>query len=139
MRYVIYFEPAIANLDDMDNRMSNRLESEVEDFLTAWRPEDAFDKQLKSHLWQFKWRPRTGSGARAYSGYFDGEHFDIALVLAAFKRKNASGFQRRQEEFNNRAKHLVGVLEGKDIPDIQRWFSKQQDRDDRRALTDENI
>ena len=72
-RYVVFFEPALANLDAMGNHMATRMENQITDFLDAWRPEAAFAKSLQSDLWQFKWSPRNGSGARAFSGYFAGD------------------------------------------------------------------
>lgn len=139
-RYIVYFEPALDNLDDMDNRMSNRLDSQIQDFLTAWRPKAAFAKKLKSHLWQFKWSPRQGSGARAFSSYFDGDGHDIALVLVTFKKKKERKFNAKQEQFDTRSKSLVdNVLENKSIDQIDSWLEDQNENASRKVRSEDDV
>lgn len=137
-RYIVYFEPALANLASMDNRMSNRLDSQIQEFLTAWRPETGFAKKLKSHLWQFKWSPRQGSGARAFASYFDGDKHDIALVLVTFKKKNERKFNATQEKFNTRSKSLLdNVLESKSANQIDSWLHDQKENTSRKLLDED--
>lgn len=139
-RYIVYFEPALDNLDDMDNRMSNRLDSQIQDFLTAWRPKAAFAKKLKSHLWQFKWSPHQGSGARAFSSYFDGDDHDIALVLVTFKKKKERKFNAKQGQFDTRSKSLVdNVLENKSIDQIDSWLEDQNENASRKVLSEDDV
>jgi hypothetical protein len=134
-RYIVYFQPALTNLAAMGNRMSTRLNSQIEDFLTAWRPAAAFEKQLQSHLWQFKWSPRSGSGARAFSGYFDGEQHDIALVLVCFKKKDETEFYAKQDVFNSRAKSYTrGVLANKSATEIDSWLDQQRQHNQRAVV-----
>lgn len=138
-RYVVFFAPAIANLDAMGNRMATRLEHQITDFLDAWRPEAAFAKQLRGELWQFKWSPNTGSGARAFSGYFDGDEHDAALVLVTFKKKNEDEFNLKQEGFNARAKSLTGTLDRKSPSEIANWLEDQRDDPDRSVLDETDL
>lgn len=134
-RYIVYFQPALINLEAMGNRMRTRLKSQIEDFLTAWRPEAAFEKQLQSHLWQFKWSPRSGSGARAFSGYYHGEDHDIALILVTFKKNDESEFNAKQEVFNSRAKSYTHeVLANKPYAEIDAWLDKQRQSDQRTVV-----
>jgi hypothetical protein len=138
-RYVVYFEPTLVALGDMDNRMSSRLDSQIRDFLTAWRASDAFTKQLQSHLWQFKWSPRQGSGARAFAGYFDGGNYDIALVLVAFKKKNERTFNAAQGKFNERSKSLTeDVLGEKTEAQLDSWLKSQHEDDSRNVLPEDD-
>ena len=139
-RYVVYFEPTLVALGGMDNRMSNRLGSQIRDFLTAWKPEDAFAKQLQSHLWQFKWSPRQGSGARAFAGYFDSKTHDIALVVIAFKKTNEQKFYAAQAKFNGRSRSLTeDVLERKTGAQLDSWLETQRENDSRNVLTEDDV
>ena len=138
-RYVVFFEPALANLDAMGNHMATRLENQITDFLDAWRPEAAFAKSLQSDLWQFKWSPRNGSGARAFSGYFAGDEHDIALVLVTFKKKNEDTFNLQQTGFNSRAKSLTGTLDSKSPSDIDTWLDDQRNNPERTVLDETDI
>lgn len=138
-RFVVFFEPALANIDAMGNHMATRLESQIEDFLDAWRPEAAFAKPLQSDLWQFKWSPKHGSGARAFSGYFDGDEHDIALVLITFKKKNEGKFNLQQKRFNSRAKSLTSTLDSKTPSDIDNWLEDQRNNPDRKVLDETDI
>lgn len=138
-RYVVFFEPARANLDAMGNHMATRLENQIADFLAAWRPEAAFAKPLQSDLLQFKWSPKNGSDARAFSGYFDGDEHDIALVLVAFKKKNEETFNLQQRGFNARAKALTRTLGSKSPPDIASWLEDQRGNPDRNVLDETDM
>ncbi|WP_435120120.1 hypothetical protein [Halolamina sp. C58] len=138
-RYVVFFEPALANLDAMGNHMATRLENQITDFLDAWRPESAFAKSLQSDLWQFKWSPRNGSGARAFSGYFAGDEHDIALVLVTFKKKNEDKFNLQQTGFNSRAKSLIRTLDSKSPSDIDTWLDDQRNNPERKVLDETDI
>ncbi|WP_135823271.1 hypothetical protein [Halorussus ruber] len=139
-RYILYFEPALANLNNMDNRMSNRLDSQIRDFLTAWQPKAAFAKKLQSHLWQFKWSPRQGSGARAFTGYFDGDDYDIALVWVTFKKKNERKFNAKQTQFDTRSKRLIeDVLTQKSADKIASWLTDQKENNSRKLLTENDV
>lgn len=119
--------------------MATRLNSQIEDFLTAWRPTDAFAKKLQSDLWQFKWSPRHGSGARAFSGYFGGDEYDISLVLVAFKKKNEDKFNLKQEKFNSRAKLFTDKLEKASLSSIDSWIDDQRTNPDRKVLDENDI
>ena len=138
-RYVVYFEPTLVVLDDMDNRMSSCLDSQIRDFLTAWRAKDGFAKKLQSHLWQFKWSPRQGSGARAFAGHFDNGTHDIALVLVAFKKTNERKFNAAQAKFNERSRSLIeDVLEEKTEAQLDAWLETQRGNDSRNVLTEDD-
>lgn len=138
-RYVVFFEPALANLDAMGNHMATRLENQITDFLDAWRPEAAFAKPLQSDLWQFKWSPKHGSGARAFSGYFASDEHDIALVLVTFKKKNEDKFNLQQTGFNSRAKSLTRTLDSKPPSDIDTWLDDQRNNPERKILDETDI
>jgi len=138
-RYVVFFEPALANLDAMGNHMATRLENQITDFLDAWRPEADFAKPLQSDLWQFKWSPKHGSGARAFSGYFAGDEHDIALVLVTFKKKNEDKFNLQQTGFNSRAKSLIRTLDSKSPSVIDTWLDDQRNNPERKVLDETDI
>lgn len=138
-RFVVFFEPALANLDAMGNDMATRLENQIKDFLDAWRPETGFAKSLQSDLWQFKWSPKHGSGTRAFSGYFDGDEHDIALVLITFKKKNEEKFNLQQKKFNSRAKSLTSTLDSKPPSNIDHWLENQRNNPDRKVLDETDI
>lgn len=133
-RSVVYFEPAVRNLDEMDNRMSSRMEDEIEGFLTAWKPTATFEKRLDSHLWQLKWRPQTGSGARGFAGYYDGQTHRIELVLTVFKKTNERTFNARQPAYNERAKGYRNALDEKAPETIDDWLADQADSESRRVV-----
>lgn len=135
-RYIVYFE----NLASMDNRMSSRLDSQLRNLLSAWRPKDAFEKKLQSHLWQFKWSPSEGSGVRAFSGHFDGDSHDIALVLVTFKKKNERNFNAAQAKFNSRSKSYADtVLAEKSKSQIESWLAAQRENASRKVLNEEAV
>lgn len=138
-RYVVFFEPALENLQSMGNPMPTRLEKQISDFLDAWRPEAAFAKKLQSDLWQFKWSPSHGSGARGFSGYFDGKDHDIALVLITFKKVNEDEYNLKQKGYNAKAQTLTDVLESKSSKEIDEWLDDQRDKSERRVLDETDI
>ena len=138
-RYVVYFEPALANLEAMGNSMSPRLEKQINSFLDAWRPDAAFAKKLQSDLWQFKWSPHHGSGARAFSGYFNSSEHDIALVLVTFKEKNEDKFNLQQKGFNARAQTITSTLESKSSSEVNNWLDNQRSNADRKVLDETDI
>lgn len=113
--------------------------SQIEDFLTAWKPGAAFEKQLQSDLYQFKYSPRHGSGARAFSGHFQGNAHDIALVLTAYKKSNEAKFLAKQTAYNGRARQLNGVLTDRTASEIEDWLRVQRNDDTRRVVTDADI
>lgn len=133
-RYVVFFQPALENLEAMGNPMATRLKDQIKDFLDAWRPKASFEKSLQSDLWQFKWSPKNGSGARAFSGYFDGAEHDIALILVTFKKKNEGKFNLKQSGFNSKANALTNTFDSKSPSDIDNWLEVQRANSDRKIL-----
>lgn len=108
--------------------------------MSVWRPKDAFAKKLQSHLWQFKWSPGEGSGARAFSGYFDGDSHDVALVLVTFKKKNERNFNAAQAKFNSRSKSYTDtVLAEKSKSQVESWLADQRGNASRKVLGEEAV
>lgn len=138
-RSVVYFQPALENIKAIDTSLSEPLMSQIEDFLTAWKPEAAFEKKLRSDLYQFKYSPRHGSGARAFSGHFQGDVHDIALVLTAYKKSNEAKFLAEQTAYNSRAEQLTRVLADRTASEIEDWLRAQRNDDTRRVVTDTDI
>lgn len=138
-RFVVYFQPALENIGGMDTSLSSRLTAQIESFLSAWKPEAAFEKQLQGELYQFKYSPRRGSGARAFSGHFRSDDHDIALVLTAYKKGNEAKFLAKQTAYDEKSGQLNRVLAEKTAAEIDAWIRTQRHRDDRRVVDETDL
>lgn len=107
-RYVLYLPPAKANLDALDNSLSQKIEAEVEKFLTAWNPGDVFDKSVTEHVGQIK---KDRSVVRAFGTWWDGDGRHVLLVLAVYKKDNESEFWGDSAEYDRLSREYLSELD----------------------------
>jgi hypothetical protein len=135
-RIVVYVEPANTNLQALDGSPTKAIRGEIEAFLTAWKPEIVFDKEVLDPVYQIK---KDRSVVRAFGAHWNGDDRSILIVLAIYKKKDEQQFWNRKQEFKATADDYLSLLDkGQANRTIDAWLSKARDAEEFKVVTQDS-
>jgi len=124
-RYVVCLPPARAQLNSLDNSLSEKLEKKIRRFIDAFDVRSVFRKEeMRSHLQQVGHR---GDGTRALCTHWKGEYSEILLVFVAYKKTNEGSILPKLNKYNERAREYHKMFDSTSKEAFYEWLEGRKD------------